>query len=276
MLYLAQEFAFLCSNECYIYLYAYVYYVYHFKHIIVKIFEKQRWRIIIGIIWIVSQYTFYLLLSYTITILDLISGYQDEMTDALRFWRTRFLLIPMDSIPKTNSHLNPSNENLDDEELRIAGFNKFVELFEKSRWLQPTEQRLDEKKRHIRSGSSLNIQLTTLNTSSYVTEEHMKEIHSPNIIPSSLNEWNSNSVSSGKLTRLSSFHLITQAMQNLSTGCPMKDRRWHFQNYENVFIGAECVDWMIRSFDDIEIREEAVAFGNELLQKGIFEVNNFS
>ena len=44
---------------------------------------------------------------------QLLSGYQEEMTDNLRFWRTRFLLIPSEAIPQSNSLLNPSGANLD-------------------------------------------------------------------------------------------------------------------------------------------------------------------
>jgi len=54
----------------------------------------------------------------------LISGYQEGMTDNLRFWRTRYLLIPMESIPASAvAQLNPSGAALDEEELVVAGLS---------------------------------------------------------------------------------------------------------------------------------------------------------
>jgi hypothetical protein len=211
----------------------------------------------------------------------LISGFQDEMTEGLRFWRARFLLIPVETMPKVNSFLNPSNENLDEEELRLVGFHKFVELFEKARWRgqQHEGKKLDSKINQIRPVSSLNIQFTTLSMSSYVKEEWSKGIPIPMNLrqsSSSINDADGDYLggSKGSLTRNSSFHIITQAMQNPRSGCPIKDRRWHFRLYENVFIGGECVEWMLREFEDIETRDDAIALGNELLSKGVFEHAN--
>lgn len=57
----------------------------------------------------------------------LISGYQEGMTDNLRFWRTRYLLIPMESIPASAvAQLNPSGAELDDLELLVAGMSFFL------------------------------------------------------------------------------------------------------------------------------------------------------
>ncbi|KAJ3412424.1 vacuolar membrane-associated protein iml1 [Chytridiales sp. JEL 0842] len=211
----------------------------------------------------------------------LISGFQDEMTEGLRFWRARFLLIPLENLPRTNAFLNPSNENLDEEELRLVGFHKFVELFEKARWREQQKdfKKVDPKINQIRPVSSLNIQFTTLSLSSYVKEESQKGISLPNVIrqsSSSVNDAESDLANSikGSLSRGSSLHAITQAMQNPRSGCPIKDRRWHFRLYENVFIGGECVEWMLREFEDIDTREDAITFGNELLSKGIFEHAN--
>ena len=59
----------------------------------------------------------------------LVSGYQSEMTENLRFWRTRYLLIPFDGekISKNNFSSNPI-EVFDEEEVLVAGFLKFIDF----------------------------------------------------------------------------------------------------------------------------------------------------
>lgn len=204
-----------------------------------------------------------------------ISGFQDEMVDSMRYWRTRFLLVPMESLPQTSNLLNPFNENLDEEELRLAGFKKVIEMFEKSRWLQPHEKGSDR----LRTGSGLNVQFTTQLCSAYVKEEWGKSTF---VAGRSVSSMQTSREDFGKITnnsfpalfKSSTLSSLTNAMQDLISGCPIKDRRWHFRLYENVFIGSECVDWMMRTLRDVNTREDATEFGNELLERGVFEHAN--
>ncbi|KAI8613277.1 hypothetical protein BC830DRAFT_1193049 [Chytriomyces sp. MP71] len=205
----------------------------------------------------------------------LIAGYLDDMTEALRFWRARFLLIPLESVQNIS---NPFEDKIEDEDLRIAGFNKFVELFEKARWQLPGMGKRKE---------ALTIQFTTLKRSQFVRDEwnRVKSGAFPaplTDIPGSLEGLNSDSsinldtslFTTPQLTKNSTFLAIVAAMQDPLTGVPIKDRNWHSKVYKNIFIGRECINWMVRAFSDISTREEAVAFGNELCVKGVFEHAN--
>lgn len=220
------------------------------------------------------------LISYNWNYLDhLIAGYQDEMTDALRFWRTRFLLIPADNPPLQASLMLPTNETLDEEELRLAGFSKFLEVFEKSRWIPPAERRNADPKTGRVSGIQIN--LTTFTAAGYVIHEWLKgpmedagssrnlrPLHSGGIgQPGGSPEVGTPRDQS--LSRQSSLATIAVAMQ-LPGAVPFRDRRWHFRLYETTFLGSECVDWMVQAFPDIDSREAAVAFGDELLDRGLF------
>lgn len=241
--------------------------------------------------------------SYNWNYLDhLISGYQEEMTESLRFWRTRFLLIPMENVPHSNTLLNPSNENLDEEELRLAGFHKFIELFEKAKLVLPHEmEQLGGRSRS--SMRTINITLTTLNTSLFVHDElaritnvtesalettpRRNSIIFPNILlgvssnaatplsstppSSSTAEAGASSSSSLTLTKNSPLVMIATSMLKNNSELSFKDRRWHFKLFEKVFIGGECVDWIVRNFVDIDSREDAVTFGNELMDRGFFQ-----
>ncbi|KAJ3011603.1 vacuolar membrane-associated protein iml1, partial [Thoreauomyces humboldtii] len=257
----------------------------------------------------------------------LISGYQEELTENLRFWRTRFLLIPLESVGHMNTFLNPHNEDLDEEEVRVVGFEKFIEVFERARWRQPWEEEdadshhhgpshtstaaaavaVGKKKKGMKFGKKLQIQLTTLNTSRFIKDEVLRrglvysEVaspasaahsppHQPHIILARRGSTVLTPVSAGSsspssspalvtspvpLTRASYFSIIAQAMQAPPpAGVPFGDRRWHFRLYESVLIGSEAVDWMVRNFADIDSREDAVDFGNHLLKEGFLEHAN--
>ncbi|KAJ3084150.1 vacuolar membrane-associated protein iml1 [Rhizoclosmatium hyalinum] len=204
----------------------------------------------------------------------LIAGYLDEMTEALRFWRARFILIPLESVQNI---ANPFEDNVDDEDIRLAGFNRFVELFEKSRWHQPTNA---EPKKKVQPSSSLKIQFTTFTKSQFIKDEWNKlklgietDLLLRGVSDSLLND-NVNTSNGQLLTKTSPFLAIVSSMQNPGTGISIKDRTWHFKIYKKMFIGQECIDWMIRSFSDIGTREEAVDFGNFLCDKGVFQHAN--
>ncbi|TPX59745.1 hypothetical protein SpCBS45565_g07662 [Spizellomyces sp. 'palustris'] len=258
----------------------------------------------------------------------LISGYQEEMTENLRFWRTRFLLIPLETVAVMSPFLNPQGENLDEEEVRLVGFAKFIEVFERARWVSLWEEEeaktsgfngvglktpvTSKKMKNVKGGLRLEIQLTTFNTARFVRDEvlggteavspttsgHPQSQHqhllqvplmrrgsissmangTPATPATSTNIPAHSSVSSSPtsaLTRSAPFQMIAQAMvAPPPIGVAFCDRRWHFRLYERVFIGSECVDWIIRNFTDIDTREEAVEFGNSLLKEGLFEHAN--
>jgi hypothetical protein len=199
----------------------------------------------------------------------LVSGYQDELTESLRFWRSRFILIPMDTLPANmHSYLNPQNETLTDEELRLAGFLKFMELFSRARWLPFHERSARNPKKNAMTTATIPITFTTFNTSTYVANEIFKwKLESSGTRPSPTQL----TPVSSALTKDSKLSAVSAAMQHPIDGVQFKDRRWHLRFYERVFIGHEGVDWIIRSFSDISTREDAQEFGQKLLQQGLFE-----
>ena len=67
-----------------------------------------------------------------------VAGQNDELTEHLRFWRARFVLIPMTSrhpsLPRTQSGDN-------DEEIRIEGIRRLAQMWQKHRYIPPDERR---------------------------------------------------------------------------------------------------------------------------------------
>ncbi|KAK9764574.1 vacuolar membrane-associated protein iml1 [Basidiobolus ranarum] len=203
----------------------------------------------------------------------LISGYQDEMTDSLRFWRARFALIPMEVVP-SNHLTNPSNENLDDEELRLAGFFKFQELLWKVRW-DPNQEKGEARNNNNRKqiSNKLDIKFTTCNISTFVANHSDSWGESTDFATMSIgSRKGSGYLANGEkmITKEAKLSTVATAMQNPITGVKLQDRRWHFKLFEGVFVGNEFVDWLIKEFSDLESRDDALEFGNNLMTQGLF------
>ncbi|KAG0353832.1 vacuolar membrane-associated protein iml1 [Podila minutissima] len=207
------------------------------------------------------SFTYPPLSNYQWNYLDsLVSGYQEELTEDLMYWRARFLLIPTENIT-TNSLTNVVGEQLDDEELRLAGFQKFLDLFQKARYIDPEHEPV-----HRRPDLSVKVQLITCSFAAWASSELSKKEFDNNSASSS----SSSSTEPEKLSKTSKIQTIATAIQNPLTGVKLQDRRWHLRVYNSVFLGNEVVDWLIHNFNDIETREDATDFGKKLFDKGLF------
>ncbi|KAG0089778.1 vacuolar membrane-associated protein iml1, partial [Podila epicladia] len=207
------------------------------------------------------SFTYPPLSNYQWNYLDsLVSGYQEELTEDLMYWRARFLLIPTENIT-TNNLTNVVGEHLDEEELRLAGFQKFLDLFQKARYVDP-----EHESAHRRPELSVKVQLITCSFAAWASSELSKKEFDNNPASSS----SSSSAEPEKLSKTSKIQTIATAIQNPLTGVKLQDRRWHLRVYNSVFLGNEVVDWLIHNFNDIETREDATDFGKKLFDKGLF------
>ncbi|KAF8055876.1 hypothetical protein FPV67DRAFT_721550 [Lyophyllum atratum] len=71
----------------------------------------------------------------------LVAGYEHNFNESLRYWRTRFIVIPTAEPPAPVTGSN--GEYLDEDEIRIQGIEKLAEQFTRLRW-----QSLEDKAVH--------------------------------------------------------------------------------------------------------------------------------
>ncbi|KAJ1333238.1 SEA/GATOR complex protein SEA1/DEPDC5 [Microdochium nivale] len=190
-----------------------------------------------------------------------LAGHSEEMTENLRFWRARFVLIPLS--PHTAQKEPRDAHGVDDEEeVRLEGIRKLSQLWLKHRYLSPSE-------RQFQSGGDpnpLDIVFNTEDTSTVIASE-LESLHLfENADPSSRKP---HLVSSKERFSKTNFNLtnLAEAIQQPieSGGLRMQTRRWHLQRYTNCFIGSEMTTWLLTNFEDLENREEAVQLGNSLM-----------
>ncbi|RUP42965.1 hypothetical protein BC936DRAFT_137831 [Jimgerdemannia flammicorona] len=206
----------------------------------------------------------------------LVAGHRHELTDDLRYWRARFLLIPMETLPAAPSQFAGvgTSDRLDDEELRLEYFRNFLQGFRRAEWLSPRE-REEMKKKRKELNLDLGLQYTTMDPTAYILNEVRPARAVPEGTisggPASLRRGSIAPLGSQLLNRDATLPVIATAMQSPVAGVKMQTTRWHVRLFENVFVGSEFVEWLIREFADVDTREDAVAFGNRLMEKGLFE-----
>lgn len=189
-----------------------------------------------------------------------LAGHHEEMMWSLRFWRARFVLIPLSpkhpSIQRTQSGDNP-------EELRIEGIKRLAKLWQKHRFFPSSEKRFQTRDSRQ---NPLDIVYKTEDPSVVVAVEletlplleGLEAIHRK-----------------GKLVkrkeRFQKSHInlvaLAEAMQQPveNGGMPLRNRRWHLRLHKAAFIGSDMTTWLLDNFEDLADREEAEQLGNALI-----------
>ncbi|PGH05564.1 hypothetical protein GX51_02903 [Blastomyces parvus] len=196
-----------------------------------------------------------------------LAGYRDHLTnrtEQLRFWRTRFVLIPV-QIPANARRPMQSYKEDNEEEIHLLGITQLTQIWQKHRYVPPEEKRL-QAPTHKKDQNPLNIIYQTSNPSEVVAAELDRLLlDDPHLDNPSLQL-----LPESELLQRSSISLaaLAQAIQG-EKGVRMMDRRWHWRLHYNCFVGLELTTWMLQNFRDIDTREEAVEFGNELMKHGL-------
>ncbi|KAL8761575.1 MAG: hypothetical protein Q9184_002312 [Pyrenodesmia sp. 2 TL-2023] len=189
----------------------------------------------------------------------------ERYDENLRAWRARLVLIPVNPSSSTRRPLQPLNED-NEEELRLEGIRKLTQVWQRYRYVPPSERRFQAPMRKRKDTNPLDIMYQTRNPSAIVAAEkdNMGEDVSTGkpvqLLPDS------------ELFQRSNLNLqsLAQTIQG-EKGVRMMDRRWHWRLHYNCFIGFELTSWLLQNFRDVDTREEAVELGNDLMREGLFQ-----
>ena len=190
----------------------------------------------------------------------LIAGYENQLHESLRYWRTRFIVIPSTDSP-TNT--GPTSEKLDDEEIRLVGTDKLADLFSRVRWQVPDSG--------LGTGTQtqpiIRFLTTDLGPASCVLDEalmnRLDEIHA-------LGPLRKNMKSEKEISQMS-LSAIAKAMREDPVSLPIKDYRWHRRAYTDAFTGSDFVNWLVKEFRDVSSRDQAIEVGTRLQLQGLFD-----
>ncbi|KAK8127173.1 Vacuolar membrane-associated protein iml1 [Apiospora sp. TS-2023a] len=193
-----------------------------------------------------------------------LAGHTDEMTENLRFWRARFVLIPMSSRPYSTSK---SHHMDNDEEIRLEGIKRLAQTWQKNRYMPPSERQFQSAgQKKSRDPNPLDIVYKTEDSSVVIAAEL-----------ETLPLFESVEATSRRGQLISNRERFSKSNFNISTlaeaiqqpvengGVRMQNRRWHLRLHYNCFIGSDMTTWLLDNFEDLESRDEAVELGNALM-----------
>ncbi|KAI8956140.1 vacuolar membrane-associated protein iml-1 [Xylaria longipes] len=191
-----------------------------------------------------------------------LAGHTDEMTENLRFWRARFVLIPM--YPRTSSIPQVQNED-DVEEVRLEGIKKLAQIWQRHRYLSSAERHFQSAGTKKRDPNPLDIIYKTEDASVVIAAE----METLPLFENVDGVFRKGLVSNKERFSKSNFNVaaLAEAIQQPieADGIRMQTRRWHFRLHYHCFIGSDMTTWLLDNFEDLESREEAVELGNTLM-----------
>lgn len=193
---------------------------------------------------------------------QILGGYNDSVMEAnKKMYRSKFVVLPAE-IP-INTYIttvNGAKDTLSAEEIRLEGLRKLVSLIEKSRL------RTDEEKMSANSGKEEILPELLFYTGSlyeYINEQ--KE----NLQNLGNNAKDSIFIGNG-FTKDITLQKLAYEMQQGDNNLNLVNRKWHWKRHEYCFIGLELINWLIENFSDIDTRDEALKYGQLLMDEGLF------
>ncbi|KAK4900025.1 vacuolar membrane-associated protein iml1 [Elasticomyces elasticus] len=189
--------------------------------------------------------------------------------------RMRLVLIPVN--PSRPGHMTPGPaRGLSDEERHIDGIQKLTQLWQKNRYTAFANRRHQVSIARgratpimtARDPNPLAIEYQTRDPSAAVNAygPHLagsRDSHEP-AVPL---------FAESELYHSSSFDitkLVKQMQEPPPQGVEVRDRRWLTRTHFKCFRGDEMVNWLLRVFKNLVTREDAIAVGNELMDRGVF------
>ena len=203
-----------------------------------------------------------------------IAGHEEQQAgrfaEHLRFWRARFVLIPVDPPSSARRPLQALNED-NEEEIRLEGIRKLTQLWQRYRYIPPDERRFQAPLWTRKDTNPLDIIYQTRNPSSIIATE-LDRFDSTLLAENDLGGRPVQLLPDTELYQRSNLNLasLAQTIQG-DKGVRLMDRRWHWRLHYNCFIGSDLTTWLLMNFKDVDTREEAIDLGNELMKGGLFQ-----
>jgi hypothetical protein len=210
-------------------------------------------------------------LDYNWNLIDnFVAGNYDEFSDVLRFWRARFVLLPVDIPAHTHAHsqrrhpLAIVTEDTE-EEIRLEGIRKLTQAWQRNRVVPPEERNFQTHSMARRKDPNpLAIEYQTRDPSAVIAAGADSAVFAdsdPAVLATDNEAHNTKNLDLSRLAH---------ELQG-ETGIKMMDRRWHLRLHYNCFVGSDLTSWLLVNFEDVSSREDAVVLGNILMEQGLFQ-----
>ncbi|SCU83543.1 LAMI_0C03620g1_1 [Lachancea mirantina] len=194
---------------------------------------------------------------------QVVAGYSDSISEQnQRSFRSKFVILPASIPPNTiSSVINGRKETLSPEEIRLEGLRRLISFFFKSR-LKPANGEMNE----MNDESFMPEVLFYTGSLFSFVDEQLESLKA-------FGATAKNSIFISENDKLNKTIDLSQLARELQLGkSPLKltNRKWHWKRHRNCFVGLEFITWLIDHFSDIKTREDAVIYGQQLMNDGLF------
>ncbi|CCE61706.1 hypothetical protein TPHA_0B00340 [Tetrapisispora phaffii CBS 4417] len=175
-------------------------------------------------------------------------------------FKAKFVVLPVEiPLHTLSTVVNGRNEMLSSEELRLEGLRRLTAFIAKSK-IKSSDEKVKTVKNdeqppdiHFYTGSLINFINEEIKSSEFSASKDLI-ISTPKTL----------------LNKSIDFKTLTIELQSSEDKLTLVTRKWHWSKFKNCFVGSEMVNWLIRNFSDIETREDAIAYGQYLMDKNVF------
>ena len=194
----------------------------------------------------------------------LIAGEEDQLTSSLRYWRTRYILIPSGRDPLTVQGVVPKGERFDTSEILITGAFRVLEILGRHQWKRPGQD-----------AKPLRLLPTTFDPSACVLDDGL-------MVELERLTSGKEKIDGGKALEGMTLQIVGEMMCQPNNGLVIRDRWWDCKCgwskmslmvvvsvHEDAFTGEQFCEWLLKTFTDVTTSEEAAEWGNSLFDKGL-------
>lgn len=198
-----------------------------------------------------------------------LAGYSEDeenITIANNKFKSKFCVLCTD-VPEFAAK-SFGKEQLNSEEIRLEGLRKLIAVLYRLR------VRADGEKKNLRKEEILpEIFFYTGSLQNFIMSQNdsLNELVIDNKDEDDIGLITSKSPDLGDLglTTKSDLRKIAYELQYGDHKLNLATRSWRWINYKDSFVGSNLVNWLLKNFVDIETREEAVSFGNFLMENEV-------
>ncbi|WVQ93412.1 hypothetical protein IAU59_000483 [Kwoniella sp. CBS 9459] len=178
--------------------------------------------------------------------------------DPLRYWRTRFVLIPSGKEIVNFPGIVPQGEHLNQTDLLWLGAQKVIEVLNRYLLKRPESQGGTQQ-------APLRIVTTTFDPSTCVLDEELMMDLERQISGKEKPQGKGNQLEGMTLAN------VADMMCQPGNGLVIRTRWWESRQHVQSFTGAQFCEWLQNTFEDVVTREKAAEWAESLLEKGLIE-----
>ncbi|EMC91679.1 hypothetical protein BAUCODRAFT_27950 [Baudoinia panamericana UAMH 10762] len=200
---------------------------------------------------------------------------QDLLSRSLTLSRMRFVLIPVEP-PRPGLATPSPARGLSDEERHIDGIQRLTQLWQRNRYLSQEDKRHQASMFTAKSTPQVTARDPNPLAIEYQTRDPSAVINAYGPLLSGQSTGTEHLTplfQESEMYHSSTFDivkLVKQMQEPPPHGVEVRDRRWFARMHFKCFRGDEMVNWLLKVFKDLQSREDAIALGNELMNRGLF------